>query len=48
MLKDEDWIFTNLYNDFGPDLISAQKRGDWKDTKDLINKGKDWIINEIK
>ena len=30
MLKDEDRIFTNLYNDLGPDILSAQKRGDWK------------------
>ena len=48
MLKDEDRIFTNLYNDFSPDLDSSKKRGDWSNTKDLILKGKDWIINEIK
>ena len=33
MLRDEDRIFTNLYNDFGSDVDSSQKRGDWKDTK---------------
>ena len=48
MLRDEDRIFTNLYNDFGSDVDSSQKRGDWKDTKEIINKGKEWIINEIK
>ena len=32
MLKDEDRIFTNLYNDLGPDILSAQKRGDWENT----------------
>ena len=48
MLKDEDRIFTNLYNDLGPDILSAQKRGDWKNTSDIIKKGKEWIINEIK
>ena len=48
MLKDEDRIFKNLYNDQGADLISAKKRGDWKQTDELISKGRDWIIDEIK
>ena len=48
MLKDQDRIFQNLYNDKGSDLISSKERGDWKDTKALCEKGKDWIINEIK
>ena len=36
MLKDEDRIFTNLYNDLGPDILSAQKRGDWQNTNEII------------
>jgi len=48
MLKDEDRIFKNLYNDLGWDIDSAINRGDWSQTKDLISKGKDWIIKEIK
>ena len=48
MLKDHDRIFQNLYNDLGPDLNSSQKRGDWVNTKEITNKGRDWIINEIK
>ena len=48
MLKDQDRIFQNLYNDLGPDLTSSQKRGDWVNTKEIIDKGRDWIINEIK
>ena len=32
----------------GSDVTSSQKRGDWVDTKDLLDKGRDWIINEIK
>ena len=48
MLKDKDRIFQNLYNDLGSDVSSSQKRGDWVDTKDLTDKGRDWIINEIK
>ena len=48
MLNDKDRIFQNLYNDLGSDIISAQKRSDWVNTKEIINKGRDWIINEIK
>ena len=48
MLKDEDRIFKNLYNDLGWDIDSATKGGDWFQTKDLILKGKEWIIKEIK
>ena len=48
MLKDEDRIFQNLYNDKGSDVESSKKRGDWSNTKDLIEKGREWIINEVK
>ena len=48
MLNDKDRVFKNLYNDFGADLLSAKKRGDWINTKDICTKGRDWIINEIK
>ena len=48
MLKDEDRIFKNLYNDLGSEIDSAQKRGDWKNTKEICEKGREWIINEIK
>ena len=36
MLKDQDRIFVNLYNDLGPDINSAIKRGDWTKTKEII------------
>ena len=39
MLEDKDRIFQNLYNDFGADLSSAKNRGDWKDTKEICEKG---------
>ena len=39
MLKDEDRIFQNLYNDRGSDIESSKKRGDWINTKELIVKG---------
>ena len=48
MLKDEDRIFQNLYNDRNSDVESSKKRGDWSNTKELIEKGRDWIINEVK
>ena len=39
MLKKENRIFKNLYNEFGWDIENSLKRDDWKDTKGLINKG---------
>ena len=48
MLKDKDRIFKNLYNDMGSDVVSSKARGDWSNTKDLCDKGRVWIINEIK
>ena len=48
MLRDEDRIFKNLYNDNGSDFKSASKRGDWSNTKEIFQKGKEWIINEVK
>ena len=48
MLKKEDKIFKNLYNDLGWEINNSIKRDDWKNTKDLISKGRDWIINEVK
>ena len=48
MLKEEDKIFTNLAGNLEINLVAAKKRGDWNNTQDLINKGSDWIIEEIK
>ncbi|GAB4150144.1 MAG: NADH-quinone oxidoreductase subunit NuoF [Sphingomonadales bacterium] len=48
MLKDQDRIFTNVYGYRGWDVAAAKARGDWDGTKDLIAKGQDWIIQEIK
>ena len=48
MLDDKDRIFTNVYG-FQPwGLKSAQKRGDWDDTKSLMAIGQDAIIDEVK
>ena len=48
MLKDTDRIFRNLYGDESFNLSNALNRGDWKDTKEIIAKGKDWIIDQVK
>ena len=48
MLKDQDRIFKNLYGDQSNNVTTSIKRGDWDNTKSLLLKGKDWIINEIK
>ena len=47
-LQDQDRIFTNLYG-FQPfNLAAAIKRGDWADTKKLMEAGQDAIIDAIK
>lgn len=48
MLRDEDRIFTNLYGTRDVGLDGAMKRGAWDGTKGLIEKGRDWIIEEMK
>src|SRR5487761_682056 len=48
MLADKDRIFTNLYGQGDWRLDGASRRGDWAATKDLIHKGRDWIVNEAK
>ena len=48
MLQDKDRIFTNLYGFQSPGLEAARKRGDWDGTKDILAKGPEGIIEEIK
>jgi len=48
MLSDKDRIFTNLYGIHDFRLKGARARGDWDGTKDIIAKGRDWIIEEMK
>jgi NADH-quinone oxidoreductase subunit F len=48
MLDDKDRIFLNLYGLGDWRLEGARKRGTWDGTKGLLEKGKDWIINEMK
>lgn len=48
MLADKDRIFTNIYGWESFGLAEARARGDWDNTKDIIAKGRDWIIDEMK
>ncbi len=48
MLADKDRIFTNVYGFQSPGLKAAQLRGDWDRTADLIKRGEDSIVEEIK
>lgn len=47
-LEDKDRIFTNIhgFHDWG--LAGARARGQWDGTGEIIKKGRDWIIAEMK
>ncbi|XP_033646631.1 NADH dehydrogenase [ubiquinone] flavoprotein 1, mitochondrial-like [Asterias rubens] len=47
-LKDQDRIFTNLYGRHDWKLKGAMSRGDWYKTKEILLKGHDWILKEIR
>jgi NADH-quinone oxidoreductase subunit F len=48
MLADADRIFTNLYGQGDWRLDGARQRGDWDGTRELILKGRDWIVEQVK
>jgi NADH-quinone oxidoreductase subunit F len=48
VLADSDRIFTNLYGQRDWQLEGARRRGDWDGTKELIFKGRDWILEQVK
>ena len=48
MLNNKDRIFNNLYGLKGNGLNTAFKLGDWSETKEIIAKGKDWILKQVK
>ena len=48
MLQDRDRIFTNIYGFNDPFLGGARSRGDWDGTRDILAKGREWIVEEIK
>jgi hypothetical protein len=47
-LPDQDRIFTNLYGRHDWRLKGALKRGDWYKTKEILDKGVDWILSKNK
>lgn len=48
MLEDKDRIFTNLYGMDECTLAGARRRGHWDGTADLMRKGPEWIIEQVK
>lgn len=48
MLHDQDRIYTNIYGWQSPFLDGALQRGDWDGTIEIIAKGREWIIDEMK
>jgi NADH-quinone oxidoreductase subunit F len=48
MLRDQDRIFRNLYGSEPWGLDGARRRGDWDGTRDLIARGRDWLVEEVK
>ncbi|HTC09016.1 MAG TPA: NADH-quinone oxidoreductase subunit NuoF [Acetobacteraceae bacterium] len=48
MLADKDRIFTNLYGQHDWRLVGARARGDWDNTKAILDVGRDKIIDEMK
>jgi NADH-quinone oxidoreductase subunit F len=48
MLEDKDRIFTNLYGQHDWRLPGARARGSWSGTKEVLAKGRDWIVEEVK
>merc|ERR1719433_2545540 len=47
-LADSDRIFTNIYGRHDWRMAGSMARGDWYKTKEIVEKGSKWIINEIK
>jgi NADH-quinone oxidoreductase subunit F len=48
MLSDKDRIFKNLYGQVGWQLAAAHKRGAWDGAKGFLEKGPEWIIEQVK
>jgi len=48
MLSDKDRIFTNLYGQQDFRLAAARARGDWDGTKEILARGREAIIEEMK
>ncbi len=48
MIKSRDIIFKDIHGFEGNSLDNALSRGDWDNTRELILKDPEWIINQVK
>jgi NADH-quinone oxidoreductase subunit F len=48
MLADTDRIYTNLYGLHDPFLKGARARGDWDNTRAILERGRDALVQEMK
>ena len=48
MLHDKDRIFTNIYGLQDKSLKGAMSRGLWDGTKQILEMGRDWIVDQMK
>jgi NADH-quinone oxidoreductase subunit F len=48
LLQDKDRIFTNLYGRHDWRLEAARQRGSWNGTAEILQEGRDWIIDQVK
>ncbi|MDE3121421.1 MAG: NADH-quinone oxidoreductase subunit NuoF, partial [Paracoccaceae bacterium] len=48
MLTDQDRIFTNIYGMHDRTLAGARKRGHWDGTKEILARGRDTIVEQVK
>ena len=48
LLQDQDRIFTNLFGHHSPGLEGAKQRGCWNGTTEILQQGRDWIIDNMK
>ncbi|MGY6629063.1 MAG: NADH-quinone oxidoreductase subunit NuoF [Oceanicaulis sp.] len=48
LLQDKDRIFTNLYGRHDWRLEGARQRGCWNGTAEILQEGRDWIIDQVK
>ena len=48
LLQDKDRIFTNLYGRYDWRLEAARQRGCWNGTREMLEQGREWIIENVK
>ena len=48
LLQDKDRIFTNLYGRHDWRLEAAKERGCWNGTREMLEHGREWIIENVK